>query len=106
MLAGWCDWRVILAATAATAMHHLVLNLVLPGAVFPTGASLQRVLLHAGILAIEAAMLAWISRTVSGTLAGLAQSEREAKARWRACATSSRRARPPARPPRMNAARV
>ncbi|MCF4128175.1 methyl-accepting chemotaxis protein [Methylobacterium sp. SyP6R] len=79
VLAGWCDWRVILAATAATALHHLVLNLVLPGAVFPTGASLQRVLLHAGILTIEAAMLAWICRTVSGTLAGLARSEREAQ---------------------------
>ncbi|MGF3022939.1 methyl-accepting chemotaxis protein [Methylobacterium aquaticum] len=79
VLAGWCDWRVILAATTATALHHLVLTLVLPSAVFPTGAaSVDRVLLHAGILAIEATMLAWISHTVARTLAGLAQSERDA----------------------------
>ncbi|TGD94305.1 chemotaxis protein [Methylobacterium nonmethylotrophicum] len=81
VLAGWCDWRVILTATGATALHHLVLDLALPAAVFPSGGSLERVLLHAGILAIEAAMLAWIGRTVARTLAGLAASEREAQGR-------------------------
>uniref|UniRef100_UPI002595D7BE methyl-accepting chemotaxis protein n=1 Tax=uncultured Methylobacterium sp. TaxID=157278 RepID=UPI002595D7BE len=79
VLAGWCDWRVILAATGATALHHLVLNLLLPAAVFPAGGDLGRVVLHAVILTIEAAVLARICHTVAGTLAGLAASEREAK---------------------------
>ncbi|KMO36544.1 chemotaxis protein [Methylobacterium variabile] len=78
VLAGWCDWRVILVGAGATALHHLVLGFVLPRAVFPAEGSLERVLLHAGILAIEAAMLARICHTVARTLAGLAASESEA----------------------------
>ncbi|HEV7353657.1 MAG TPA: methyl-accepting chemotaxis protein [Brevundimonas sp.] len=60
----YCDWRVILAATATVAVHHLVLSFVVPAAVFPGSASLTRVLLHAVILIIEAAVLTWVAQSV------------------------------------------
>src|ERR1051326_740070 len=34
LLIGWCDWPVILVAAATVALHHLLLDLVLPMAVF------------------------------------------------------------------------
>jgi methyl-accepting chemotaxis protein len=76
LLAGYCDRRAILVGTAATALHHLVLNAALPLALFPDGGSLPRVALHALILVIEAAALFWLTaalddaaRTASGALA-------------------------------------
>jgi signal transduction histidine kinase/CheY-like chemotaxis protein/HPt (histidine-containing phosphotransfer) domain-containing protein len=60
----WCDWRVVLVAAATIAAHHLVLDLVLPFAVFPQHADLFRVCLHAGIVALETAVLVWLSRTL------------------------------------------
>ena len=35
LLVAYCDYRPILIGTAAVALHHLVLNFVLPAAVFP-----------------------------------------------------------------------
>ncbi len=61
MLTALCDWRAILVGTATVAVHHLVLNFVMPAAVFPNGADFFRVVLHAGIVVIEAATLMWIS---------------------------------------------
>jgi methyl-accepting chemotaxis protein len=63
MLAAFCDWRVIVMAAGATALHHLVLNFVLPYAVFPGGASLGRVLLHAVIVVLETCAL--VALTIS-----------------------------------------
>ena len=60
----YCDWRVILAATATVAVHHLALSFVVPAAVFPGSASLTRVLLHAVILLIEAGVLLWVAQSV------------------------------------------
>lgn len=57
LLAGFCDWRPILIGALLTAGHHLVLQYVLPAAVFYQGGSLLRVLLHAVIVVIEAAFL-------------------------------------------------
>ena len=36
-LVAYCDYRPIVAGTAAVALHHLVLNFILPAAVFPGG---------------------------------------------------------------------
>lgn len=58
LLAGFCDWRPILMGAVLTALHHLVLQYVLPASVFYQGGSLLRVLLHAVIVVIEAAFLA------------------------------------------------
>lgn len=58
LFAGFCDWRPILLGATLTALHHLVLQYVLPAAVFYQGGNLFRVLLHAVIVLIETAFLA------------------------------------------------
>ncbi len=60
VLAGFRDWRAILAALVAIAVHHIGLDLMLPAALFPHQADFPRVLLHAVVAAIEAAALIWI----------------------------------------------
>jgi len=60
-LAAFCDWQVILVAAAVTAVHHLGLNFAMPLAVFPDGANLWRVVLHAAIVVIEGAVLGWLT---------------------------------------------
>ncbi|WP_313333898.1 response regulator [Sphingobium yanoikuyae] len=57
----WCDKRAILVAATATALHHLLLLYLLPYAVFPGQGNLERVLLHAGIVAFQTAVLVWLS---------------------------------------------
>jgi methyl-accepting chemotaxis protein len=57
----FCDWRAVLAAAGAVALHHLSLNYALPAAVFPDGTSLARVVLHAVIVVAEAAALVWLA---------------------------------------------
>ena len=69
MLAAFCDWQVIVLAAAVTALHHLGLNFILPLAVFPDGANLARVMLHAGIVVIEAAVLIWLTVYLARLLA-------------------------------------
>ena len=61
-LAAFCDWRVIVLAAAVTALHHLGLNFIMPLAVFPDGANFWRVLLHAGMVVIESAVLIWLTQ--------------------------------------------
>lgn len=53
----FADWRVIAIATVVTALHHLLLNFVAPAYVFPDGADLLRVLFHAVVVLVEAAVL-------------------------------------------------
>ncbi|WP_132256693.1 methyl-accepting chemotaxis protein [Methylobacterium segetis] len=87
VLVGWCDWRVILAATIATALHHLTLDIVMPGLVFPgADLALARVALHAVIVLMEAGVLIWVCRTIAQSFVSLAESEREAQTQLhRAC---------------------
>jgi len=60
----WFDRTAILVAAAATALHHLLLLYLLPFAVFPGGGNLERVLLHAVIVAFQTAVLVWLSNMV------------------------------------------
>ncbi|CAN5367782.1 hypothetical protein BH10PSE18_BH10PSE18_39360 [soil metagenome] len=60
----WCDRRTILVAATAIAIHHLMLDFLLPQAVFPAGGNLARVLFHAGIVAFQTAVLVWFSDTL------------------------------------------
>ncbi|MES2530175.1 MAG: response regulator [Pseudomonadota bacterium] len=60
----WCDRRTILVAATAIAIHHLLLDFLLPQAVFPSGGELARVLLHAAIVAFQTAVLVWLSDTL------------------------------------------
>lgn len=57
----WCDRRAIIAAATATALHHLLLLYLLPYAVFPGAGNLERVILHAAIVAFQTAVLVWLS---------------------------------------------
>ncbi|MET4698728.1 methyl-accepting chemotaxis protein [Constrictibacter sp. MBR-5] len=77
--AAYADWRVILAAATTIALHHLVLNFLLPAAVFPGGADLGRVVLHAVIVVLETAVLIWgafsLNRALTSAAAALAAAE-------------------------------
>ena len=61
LVAVYCDPFAIAAAAATVAAHHLLLNFVLPSAIYPGGGDFGRVLLHAVILIIEAAGLVWMT---------------------------------------------
>ena len=55
------DMRVILLATALTAVHHLGLNFLAPSLVYFEGASFARVVFHAVIVVGEAGALCFLS---------------------------------------------
>jgi methyl-accepting chemotaxis protein len=74
--AGLIDWRPLIAYTGVVAVHHLVLTFVMPSAVFPDGASIGRVLLHATILLAQFGSLVWLTQTVKATFAS-AEAARE-----------------------------
>ena len=74
LLVIYCDWVVILAAAATVAIHHVVLSIVVPSAVFSGSASLGRVGLHAAILTIEAGALIFVTANLSGIFAIAARS--------------------------------
>jgi methyl-accepting chemotaxis protein len=64
-LVAYCDFRPIVAGTLAVAVHHLVLNFIIPAAVFPGGADFGRVILHALILVLEAGVLVWVAHRLA-----------------------------------------
>jgi methyl-accepting chemotaxis protein len=61
ILAGFCDVRAILIPAGVVAVHHLVLNFVVPSWVFPDGADFWRVVLHAVVVVLEVPSLVWLS---------------------------------------------
>jgi len=69
----WCDKRVLLVAAGATAAHHLVLLYLLPYAVFPSAGNIDRVLLHAGIVAFQTAVLIWFSDRLAESFAHISR---------------------------------
>jgi methyl-accepting chemotaxis protein len=79
-LVAYCDYRPILAGTVAVALHHLALNLIVPAAIFPGGADFGRVVLHAGILIVEAAVLVWVAHQLAQLFETTAQKTAEAEA--------------------------
>jgi len=79
-LVAYCDYRPIVAGTAAVALHHLMLNFLLPAAIYPGGADLGRVVLHAVILLIEAGILIWLAHTLAQLFETAAQKAAEAEA--------------------------
>ncbi len=82
MLVAFCDWRTILVAAAATAIHHLALNFLLPAAVFPDGANFARVVFHAVVVVMEVVVLVLLSAKLVGLFndAGEAVSQAQAAA--------------------------
>ncbi|WP_395337371.1 response regulator [Novosphingobium sp. BL-8H] len=57
----WLDREAILVAAIAIALHHLLLLYLLPYAVFSQAGTFERVLLHAGIVAFQTAVLVWLN---------------------------------------------
>ena len=78
-LVAYCDYRPILAGTVAVALHHLLLNFILPAAIFPGGADFGRVVLHAGILILEASVLLWVAHQLARLFMTTAQKTAEAE---------------------------
>jgi PAS domain-containing protein len=78
MLVVYVDWRPIALSAALTAAHHLLLDLLFPGAVFPE-AGLGRVVLHAAIVAVDCAVLFSIVSLVQELFAQTASSLRAAR---------------------------
>ena len=91
-LVAYCDYRPILAGTVAVALHHLALNFLLPAAIYPGGADLGRVVLHAVILLMEAGVLCWLALKLSHLFETTAQKTAEAEAAGAAEARANRRA--------------
>ncbi|MEA2786885.1 MAG: methyl-accepting chemotaxis protein [Candidatus Eremiobacteraeota bacterium] len=60
MLAAFVDWRPIAVSAALTAGHHLILDLVVPGNVFPEE-GIDRVALHAAAVVVECGVLFWLT---------------------------------------------
>ena len=80
ILAGFCDWRIIAVGAATVAAHHLVLNFVLPSAVFPGSAGLGRVIVHAVILLCEAGVLLAVTRNLDRLFLALGENVSQARA--------------------------
>ncbi|HTF76839.1 MAG TPA: methyl-accepting chemotaxis protein, partial [Bradyrhizobium sp.] len=78
-LVAYCDYRPILVGTVAVALHHLALNFIIPAAIFPGGADFGRVVLHAGILILEAGVLLWVARQLARLFETTAQKTAEAE---------------------------
>jgi methyl-accepting chemotaxis protein len=79
-LVAYCDYRPLLAGTVAVALHHLLLNFILPAAIFPGGADFGRVVLHAVVLILEASVLFWVAYQLSSLFVTTAQKTAEAEA--------------------------
>ncbi len=63
LIAGWCDWRALLAYAGLVAVHHLMLDIVMPTAVFPSQhLDLGRVAMHAVIVVLQTGLLFWLVR--------------------------------------------
>lgn len=55
--AAWLDWRAVVANAGFVAVHHLALYEIAPLAVFPGVSDFSRVIVHASILVLQAAVL-------------------------------------------------
>jgi len=76
LLAAYCDWRVIAMGVATLATQHLVLNFLLPDAIYPGGGDLGRLLLHGGIAVVEGAGLGVLTLNLERLFANKEVAER------------------------------
>ncbi len=74
----YCDWKAIVGGAATVAVHHLVLSFLIPSLVFPGSADISRVLFHALVLVVEAAVLAWSAASVTAMFAANTLSQTQA----------------------------
>jgi len=57
VLAVMADWRPVVLGAGLTAVHHLLANFIAPMLVWQNGGNLERVLFHAVVVVVEAAVL-------------------------------------------------
>jgi methyl-accepting chemotaxis protein len=79
-LMAYCDYRPILAGAITVVLHHLVLNFLLPAAVYPGGSDFLRFVLHGVILFLEAGVLVVLARTLAQLFVTAAHKTAEAEA--------------------------
>src|SRR5580704_14314383 len=79
MLSGFCDWRVLMLAAGLVSVHHLTLNFLLPGSVYPGGSDVVRVSVDAVMVVIEVAMLIFIGQTIRRAFATADQARQSAE---------------------------
>ena len=60
-LVTYCDPRPIIMGAVTVALHHIVLNFILPCGNLSRWRNLGRAIFHAVILAIEAGVLSWLA---------------------------------------------
>jgi methyl-accepting chemotaxis protein len=92
LLVASCDWRVIAAAAAAVAVHHIELNFLLPSLIYPGGSNLFRLGMHAVILVLEAGVLIWLAATVEKMFAAIMAEKARAEANRLAAVKSHKEA--------------
>lgn len=68
MLTILCDWRPLMIAGVAIAIHHLLLSVLAPGWVFNGGGGVDRVAIHAVAVALQCAVLGYISTKLRGMI--------------------------------------
>jgi len=61
VLSVYCDPKVVLVTAGTIAVHHLLFNFIVPSWIFPEGAHLGRVILHAVVVVVESVALYWLA---------------------------------------------
>jgi methyl-accepting chemotaxis protein len=79
LVAVYCDSHAIVAGAVVVAVHHLLLNSVLPSLIYPGGDDFRRVVLHAVILIVEAAGLIWMSEMLQAAFRRAGRALQDAK---------------------------
>ena len=90
LLAGFCEWQVLLVAATLIAAHHLSLNFLLPRALYPGGSDLFRVSFHAAVVVVETAMLIRISIAIRAAFAEAGAAQQKVQEAAEALAESAR----------------
>lgn len=62
--AAWIDWKAIIGYAALVAVHHLLLYVAMPLAVFPGDSDFSRVVLHAVVLIVQSVVLIALTSAV------------------------------------------
>lgn len=80
----WIDWRALVGYSALVAVHHLLLFMVVPLAVFPGQSDFTRVLMHAVTLVLQTLVLMQLTHSVGKAFGSAEDAVDEARAAQRA----------------------
>ena len=78
MLAGFCEWRILVFAAALIAAHHAALNWLVPRLLYPGGTDWGRLLIHATIVGAETLALVSIASAIRGAFQATEAAHNEA----------------------------